>query len=460
MTTSIGSLKTLPPKLALSLALAEKSRRHKRQVERKKLLVPVASTSTPSLVLPEDGAYHFLLEPSRYKVAKGGRGGAKSWGFAEALIRRGSVECLRILCTRETQNSIEDSVHHLLVKTINRLGMNSWYEITKNSIRSRTGTEFRFRGLRDTSAESIKSFEDADIVWVEEARTVSLTSWKFLTPTVRKPGSEIWISYNPENDDDPIYTYLVKSPPPGCVIRHINFDQNPFFTAELEMERQRYLQRIDEADNDTERKQAQADYDHVWLGEFKTINEALILSGKIRLEEFDSELWRQADRLLFGTDFGFSQDPLVLTRSFILNDCLYIEYEAYGISVELDEMAEFYRSVPGSEEWPIKADNARPETISYLSRQGFSISAADKWSGSVEDGIAHLRAFKKIIIHPRCRHTYDESKMYSYKRDSKTKEVLPVIVDKFNHCWDAVRYSLDGYIQRRGALGTWSKLAT
>ena len=115
--------------------------------------------------------------------------------------------------------------------------------------------------------------------------------------------------------------------------------------------------------------------------------------------------------------------------------------------------------MPGARDWPIKADGARPETISYLHRQGFTISAAEKWPGSVEDGIAHLKGFKRIVLHERCKHMDEERRLYRYKVDPKTQQVLPVVIDKHNHGWDAIRYSLDGYIQRRGAAGVWARLA-
>jgi len=130
---------------------------------------------------------------------------------------------------------------------------------------------------------------------------------------------------------------------------------------------------------------------------------------------------------------------------------LYVEYEAFGHGVELDELPALYDSIPLSRSWPIKADCSRPETISYLAkRKGFNISAAEKWQGSIEDGIAYLKSFDKIVIHPRCRHTAEEFKLYSYKVDPKTNEVLPIIVDKYNHGIDAIRYSLDGYITQAG----------
>ncbi|MBK1484926.1 PBSX family phage terminase large subunit, partial [Enterobacter hormaechei] len=142
-------------------------------------------------------------------------------------------------------------------------------------------------------------------------------------------------------------------------------------------------------------------------------------------------------------------DPNTLVRSFILHNRLYIEYEAYGQQTELDHMPELYDTIPGARDWPIKADSARPETISYLKRQGFNISAAEKWQGSVEDGIAHLRGFDEIIIHPRCKNVAREARMWSYKTDRITGEVLPKLADGDEHTWDAIRYSLDGHIKRK-----------
>jgi phage terminase large subunit len=142
------------------------------------------------------------------------------------------------------------------------------------------------------------------------------------------------------------------------------------------------------------------------------------------------------------------------------DDCLYIDHEAYSVGCELDHTDALFDCVPGARDWPIKADSARPETISFMRRRGFNIAAAEKWPGSVEDGIAHLKAFRRIIVHERCPRTAQEARLYSYKIDAKTGQVLPKIVDAHNHCWDAVRYALDGFIQARGGLGIWARLAS
>jgi phage terminase large subunit len=426
------------------------------ELERRRMLRPPDLAPHLSLVDLPGHKLNVLTKAIRHIFLKGGRGSAKSWAVAEVLIKLARTSPLRILCTREYQNSIADSVHKLLSDTITRLGLDDWFAITLTSIKSKAGAEFLFKGLHNNSKE-IKSTEGVDICWVEEGQSISKESLEFLLPTIRASGSRLIFTYNPENDNDPIHV-MALNPPEDSVTVHVNFDENPYFSKELEQLRQWYLKRIEDAETDVERAQAQSDYDHIWLGETKKINDEIIFSGKCVVQEFPDDLWKKAERVFFGADFGFSRDPATLLRFFIVEEVLYIEYEAHGVGVELDEMDQFYEAVPGSRDWPIKGDSSRPETISHIRGFGFNISAADKWPGSVEDGISHIRAFKKIIIHTRCKHTAQEAKMYKYKKDRITGEVLKVIIDKHNHCWDAIRYGLDGYIQRRGNLGVWAKL--
>jgi phage terminase large subunit len=419
------------------------------------------------------------FKKKRYKIVWGGRGSAKSWGIAEALIRLTAALPLRVLCTREYQNSIKDSSHKLLKDTIERLGMESWFTVTDNSIKSRTGAEFIFKGLHGNE-EGVKSTEGIDICWVEEAQTVTNASWKSLIPTIRGDEAEIWVSFNLLTEDDATFQRMVVRPMKLAaeqngevfdiddaitmtsfenrryLIHKINFDSNPYFPQVLR----------EEMEEDFETDQHMAE--HIWLGMPLRVSNAVVLSGKYKVEEFDDELWREADRLHFGADFGFAQDPNTLIRFFIIEKLgkrrLYIEYEAYGTGVELDDMAEFYDQVPGSRDWPIKADAARPETISHIRRKGFAISAAEKWEGCVKDGITHLRGFAEIIIHPRCVNAAREARLWRYKVDKHQVDekgqpiVLPVLVKGNEHCWDGVRYGLDGYIQRSGALGMWARL--
>lgn len=180
----------------------------------------------------------FLFEPARYKVAHGGRGSGKSWGFARALLIQGAAEPLRILCTREVQKSIKDSVHKLLSDQIQSLGLGWFYQVLENEIRGKNGTEITFAGLATHTIESIKSYEGVDRVWIEEGQVVRKRSWDVLIPTIRKPGSEIWVTYNPELETDETHQRFAVNPPPDAVVVQVNYSDNPWFPAELESERQ------------------------------------------------------------------------------------------------------------------------------------------------------------------------------------------------------------------------------
>lgn len=670
--------------------------------------------------------FDILFKPARYKVLYGGRGAAKSWEIARALIIKGLQSKLRVLCAREIQHSIADSVHKLLSEQIYEMGFAPWYKITKNTITGVNGTEFIFSGLRFNVRE-IKSKEGIDICWIEEAQSVSEESWDVLIPTIRKEKSEIWLSFNPDAETDPTYRRFVIDPPPDSFVRKVGWQDNPWFPDVLRQEME-YLKRVDyEA------------YLHVWEGEVRRISEAIIFKNKFIVEPFDTpdktrfyhgadwgfaclvgetmvitekgnkqlkdvkpgdkvltrdgykavihaqsrgvksiygvdcgyntriiatedhriltaDGWRQvkdlrrtetlcitrsnltarfikgiltvstriistgnsaenANTIAFTEQYGnfttakfqkavtfiistatrlitalricsasqkanikkfitkinsavyqkksggaaviqkktgqseerkhlqphkngaesaqsagslsrlqtftknfalrnvgntrtpatakrntlangavkFLQrlltaiekpvlknvrinlqslgeaevfditvengeyfangvlvhncDPTALVRCFIQGNILYIDREAYGVGVELDETPQLFDSIETARSWPIKADEARPETISYMKKQGFNITGAKKWTGCVEDGIAYIKSFEKVIIHPRCKHTIDEFKHYSYKVDRQTGDVLPIVLDKNNHCIDALRYSLDGYIK-------------
>ena len=382
--------------------------------------------------------FQALFKPYRYKSFRGGRGSGKSMSIARALIIKAYQEQLRILCCREVQNTIRDSVHKLLSDQIDELGLNGFFQITQNTIRGINGTEFIFKGLR-ADPQGIKSTEGIDVAWVEEAQTVSEDSWSILIPTIRKEGSEIWLTWNPLEENSPTYQRFIENPPPDCISVEVNYYDNPYFPNVLRQEME-WLKQKDFAA-----------YEHVWLGKPLTITDAVIFKGHYTVEAFPDDLWKKADRLFYGADFGFANDPSTLVRCFIHDRKLYIDHEAYGVGIEINELPAFYDSVPDSRKWQIWGDSARPETISYLKKQaGFRIDSADKWQGSIEDGIAYLKSFDQIVIHSRCRHMAEEARLYRYKTDKQTNEILPVIEDSNNHLWDAVRYSLNGYIRRKG----------
>ena len=400
----------------------------------------------------------------RYKIFWGGRGAGKSWAVARALIHLAMQERCRIACLRELQNSIKDSVHQLIREQIFLMGLTKYFEVTDKVIRCLpTGSDFIFKGLRSNVTE-IKSTEGIKYAWVEEAQLVSKDSWEILTPTIRTENSEIWVTFNPIEEEDPTYQRFIAHLPHGSVRVKVGWQDNPFFTQALERERQSLLQTDPDA------------YAHVWEGSCRVMSEAVIFRGRYVIEAFETPTNPPPDRFFHGLDFGFANDPNAFLRSYITTEPatkavingvtkdiragehLWIDRESFGWGVEINELPEMLDKIPTARRWPIKADCARPETISYLCNQGFNVEAAEKWTGCVEDGIAHFKGFALIHLHAECKHTQDEFRLYSYKRDRVTSEVLPKIIDKNNHGVDAERYALDGYIQRRGIDGVWAKL--
>lgn len=382
-------------------------------------------------------AFAELYSPHRYKVFYGGRGSGKSHAVAQALTFLASNINLRILCCREIQNSIKDSSYQVLKDMTDRLGIGHEFKFTESEIlHMRTGSRFIFSGLL-RNENSIRSKEGIDICWIEEASSVSQRSWDVLTPTIRKTGSELWLTFNPLTVDDPTNVFI-ENPPPNAYVRKVNYWDNPFFPEVLREQMEWDKQ------NDFEK------YLHVWEGYPLTISDAQVFKGRFVVEPIPEDLWKKADRLFFGADFGFARDPSTLVRCFILDNRLYIDHEAYGVGVEIDELPQLYRSVPGADQWPIKGDSARPETISYLRRHGYNIDGAEKWPDSIEEGINFIKSFDKVVIDPRCKHTADEFRLYSYKTDRLTDEVLPVVLDKNNHTIDALRYAMVDYIKARG----------
>lgn len=391
-----------------------------------------------NLDIPTARVFKPLLADARYKGAYGGRGSGKSHFFAGSLIERCILKPgTRAVCIREVQKSLKESVKRLLEDKIQAMGLGAHFGVAQTEVRTPGGGLIVFQGMQDHTAESIKSLEGFDVAYVEEAQSLSQRSLRLLRPTIRKPGSELWFAWNPESADDPVDAFLRGGHrPESAIVVQANWRDNPWLTDELRLERE-----TDEAaDSD--------DYDHVWDGGYLSISAARIFAKRVSVETFGEP--PAGTRLFYGADWGFAADPTVLIRCWIADKALYIDHEAFGHGVEIDETPALFDTVPGSRKWPIKADCARPETISYMARHGFKIGPAEKWPGSIEDGIAHLKGFRKIVVHPRCTNIVREFRLYSYKVDKRSGDVLPIIVDKFNHGIDALRYSLDGYIRKSG----------
>lgn len=389
----------------------------------------VARITLPEKLVP-------VFEPARgevqYRGAHGGRGSGKSFNFAKMAAIWGYIDPLRVLATREYQGSIKESFYAELKSAImSEPWLSDAYTIGSDFIKGSNGTEFLFMGLR-RSINSIRSLAQIDLTIVEEAEDVPDQSWLMLEATVfRRPKSELWAIWNPRLRGSPVDLRFRVHPPKNGIFAEMNYMDNPFFPKGLETLRAREEQRLD-ADT----------YSHVWEGNYLTNSNAQVYHGKWRVLEFEPTLdW---DGPYQGGDFGFSQDPLAAVRCWIFDETLFVEYEAGAISLDLDDSPSFLDAhIPGWTRYVSRWDNARPESISHFTKHGMPYAeAADKWPGSVEDGIQFIRSFRQIVIHPRCVNTVKEMKLYSYKVDRYTSDVLPILIDANNHYMDAIRYAL------------------
>lgn len=218
-----------------------------------------------------------LFEPARYKVLWGGRGGAKSWGIARALLIIGANKPIRVLCAREFQTSIKDSVHKLLSDQIINMGLTDFYEVVDRTIRGKNGSEFNFVGLKNNVA-NVKSYEGVDICWVEEAQSVSARSWDVLIPTIRKEQSEIWVSFNPELATDNTYQRFILNSPANAIIQKINWSDNPWFPETLKLEKDALKSRDIEA------------YNTVWEGICRITVDGAIFAKEMQLAELEDRI--------------------------------------------------------------------------------------------------------------------------------------------------------------------------
>lgn len=372
-----------------------------------------------------------LLQPARYKGAHGGRGSGKSHAFAEMMIEEHILDQnSRSVCVREIQKSLNQSVKRLLELKIESMNAGAYFEIQESVIKAKKGDGLIiFQGMQNHTADSIKSLEGYDRAWVEEAQSLSQRSLDLLRPTIRKPDSELWFTWNPSEATDPVDVLLRGDKvPPGSVIVEVNFDDNPWFPDVLR----------DEMEYDRDRDPDK--YAHVWRGQYVKNSSTRVFKNWM-VEEFDAP----ADAIhRLGADWGYAVDPTVLVRCHIIGRKLYIDYEAYMVGCEIVNTPDLFMTVPESEKWPITADSSRPETIAHMRKNGFpKIMPAVKGAKSVEEGIEWLKSYD-IIVHPRCTHTIDELTMYSYKTDPMTGKILPILEDKKNHVIDSLRYACEG----------------
>ncbi len=409
------------------------------------------TTDEPTILLPS--RMELILYPRRFKVFYGGRGSGKSRSIVSYLIERARFRPSRVGCFREIQASIKESSYAELVDEINRKGHADEYRCVDGEITHHfTRSKFNFKGLwRNITA--VKGYAGITEAFCEEAENISQVSWDTLIPTIRADGSEIIIAFNPNRETDPTWTNFVAPyvdkmtdgiyQDDDIVVVNVNHIHNPWFTDEL----RQHMNQMKAVDYDR--------YLWVYEGLFNRRTDEAVLGGKWQTLDFEpSKEWGGP---YYGIDFGFSQDATAATESYVEDlgngrRNLYIYRDFAKVGLEITDTPEAMRTAfPGSDKYRWYGDCARPETISHIKRSGFDIHSCAKWPGSIEDGITWLRGCDRIFVHDRCRHIIEEFTMYSYKVDKLTGNILPDVVDKFNHCVDSLRYGLGDHIVQRGS---------
>jgi len=391
-----------------------------------------------------------LFRPAPYKEVRGGRGGGKSWGVARALLILGLQRPIRVLCTRETQKSIRDSVHKLLVDQIARLGLAGHYGIQQVQITGSNGTEFVFAGLSDQTAASIKSFEGADIVWVEEAQVVTDISWTILIPTIRKEGSEIWLTWNPELDNDPTWVRFVEQPPEGTVHIEINWRDNPWFTRSMNEKRLH-----------DERTLKTYEYEWIWEGKCKPA-----ITGAIYADEMAEMFAKRritdvpVDRFMpiyavFDLGWNDKTSIIICQRAvssirivdFLEDDHKTLDWYSGELRKKDYSIVELFLPHDGAHD--------------HLTGQSAQRTLEDlKWrvtilpNQSVEEGIRAVRmAFGSLYIDRHCVDLIDHLKRYRRVIPATTGEPSKPMHDEHSHASDCLRYTALAAPQMTGGEG-------
>ena len=396
--------------------------------------------SSLSIQIPEK--LGFLFQPYRYKVAHGGRGSGKSWGFARALLVLAAQTKLRVLCTREVQKSIKDSVHKLLSDQIESMGLGSVYTVEQARIYNALGSEFIFAGLSDQTAESIKSYEGVDIVWVEEARNVSDRSWQILIPTIRKLGSEIWVTFNPELDTDATYVRFVANPPTNGYVVQMNFEDNPWFkNTELVQERL-----------DDQRTLKDTEYAWKWLGRCKPAIEGAIYAdevaqaveqGRITNVPYDPRL---KVHVIF--DLGWNDAMTMTLAQRQVSELRVIEYiEVNQRTLDWCSNELKGRGYNWGSLWlPHDGEHGDYKTgmsaKQMMERLGWDVQIVPNYPGALEDGIrkARMALSRTYFDREKAARLVECLRRYRRNRPASTGEPGRPVHDEFSHGADGYRY--------------------
>jgi phage terminase large subunit len=409
-----------------------------------------------------------LFQSARYKVFHGGRGSGKSWGVARALLILARQKKLRILCTREIQKSIKDSVHALLSDQIAALGFGKDFQILETEIRCTvTGSVFLFGGLQSHTVESIKSFEGCDVVWVEEAQSVSGKSWDVLVPTIRKPGSEIWITLNPQLESDETYQRFIAIPPPGAVVVEMNYTDNPWFPEVLEAERQH-----------AEKTMKREKYAHIWEGKCMPAVEGAIYFDEVAKAEEEGRITRVGfDKLLkvhaiFDLGWNDSMTIIMVQRS--ASELRIVDY-IEDSHKKLSDYSDMLKAKPYNwgQVWlphdgfskDYKTGKSAEEMMKAL---GWTVARTP--SMDIEGGIKAAReVFERVWFDKeKTARLVECLKRYRRNIGQKTGEAGSPLHDEFSHGADSFRYmalcadqlkNTDGKPKRKSLTddvsGTW-----
>jgi phage terminase large subunit len=369
-------------------------------------------------------------------VAYGGRGSGKSWSMARALLVKAASEPTRVLCAREIQRSIKQSVHTLLNDQIQSLGLGAFYEVLESEIRGLNGSTFSFTGLATNTVESIKSFEGCDIVWVEEAQTVSKKSWDILIPTIRKPNSEIWVSFNPNIDTDDTYKRFVVETPDNAKVVKVNYTDNPWFPEVLEIERQHSLK-------------TNPDYANIWEGDCKAAVDGAIYSNEIREAQEGNRIttvpYDPMMKVHVVMDLGWNDSMSVILCQKGISDLRIIGYieddhrtlDSY--SAQLKNLSYNWGTMFLPHDGQSKDFKHGISAEDIMKKLGWDIRIVPK--ADIESGIKLARMnFHRIYFDKSANRLVECLKNYRRSINSATNEPGAPLHDEFSHGADAFRY--------------------
>lgn len=379
-----------------------------------------------------------IFQPKRYKVIHGGRGSGKSWSVARALVSLGASKPIRVLCARETQKSIQESVHRLLKDQIESLGLDQFYTIQENKILGTNGTEFTFAGIRQQGVFNLKSYEGTDICWVEEAQVVTKKSWDVLIPTIRKPGSEIWVTFNPELDTDETFSRFVVRPPEESVIIEMNWQDNPWFPPELDKERRQWLDRDP------------IGYLTTWEGKCRPAVEGAIYAneieatqreGRIRAVPYDPQL-----KVHTVWDLGWNDSMSIICVQRVTSEVRVIDYiedshrtvDSYVMQLQERKWNWGTDYIPhDGAHRDFKSGKSTQELLQTLGRNVQVLAR-----GNPEEGIRLARMIfpRTYFDADRCTELVNHLKRYRRQINQVTQEAGAPLHDEHSHAADAFRY--------------------